>query len=55
MRHAGQNTEGGLIAQSCVRNGADTRLRRFYYDVLGKSKKSFLLQLEGKHGKHKET
>ena len=44
-----------MIAQTSVRNGADTRLRRFYHDVQGKSKKSFLLQLEGKHGKHKET
>jgi len=44
-----------MIAQTCVHNGADTRLRRFYHDVLGKNKKSFRLQLEGKHGKHKET
>jgi hypothetical protein len=44
-----------MIVQSCVHNGADTRLRRFYYDVLGKSQKRFLLQLEGEHGKHKET
>jgi len=44
-----------MIARSCVHNGADTRLRRFYHNVLRKSKQSFLLQLEGKHGKHKET
>jgi hypothetical protein len=44
-----------MIAQSCVHNGADTRLGRFYDDVLGKSRKSFLLPLEGEHGKHKET
>jgi len=49
------NTRLVKIAQSCVHNGTDTRLRRFYYDVLGKSKKSFLLQSEDKHGKHKET
>jgi hypothetical protein len=44
-----------VIAQRSVRNGADTRLRRFYHDVQGKSKRSFLLQLEGGHGNHKET
>ena len=35
-----------VIAQTSVRNGADTRLRRFYHDIQGKSKKSFLLQFE---------
>jgi hypothetical protein len=44
-----------MIAQTSVHNGADTRLRRFYHDVLGKRKKSFLLQFEGGHGNHKET
>ena len=42
-------------AQPCVRNEADTCLRRFYYHVLGKSEKNFLLQLEGGHGNHKGT
>jgi len=49
------NTRLVKIAQPCVRNGADTRLRRFYYDVLEKSEKNFLLQLEGGHGNHKGT
>ena len=49
------NTRLVKSAQPCVRNGADTCLRRFYYDVLGKSKKNFLLQLEGGHGNHKGT
>ena len=49
------NTRLVKNAQPCVRNGADTCLRRFYYDILGKSKKSFLIQLEDEHGKHKET
>ena len=49
------NTRLVKIAQPCVRNGADTCLRRFYYDILGKSKKSFLIQLEDEHGKHKKT
>jgi hypothetical protein len=38
-----------------VRNGADTCLRGIYYAILGKSKKYFLLQLEGGHGNHKGT
>jgi hypothetical protein len=49
------NTRLVKSAQPCVRNGADRRLRRFYYDVLGRSKKNFLLQLEGGHGNHKGT
>jgi hypothetical protein len=49
------NTRQVKIEQLCVRNGADKRLRGFYDDVLGKSKKRFLLQLEGEHGKYKET
>jgi len=49
------NTRLVKSAQPCVRNGADTWLRRFYYDVLGKSEKNFLLQLEGGHGNHKGT
>ena len=50
------NTRQVKIAQSDVQNGADTRLRRFYYyDAWGRVRNIFLLQLEGKHGKHKEA
>jgi len=49
------NTRLVKSAQPCVRNEADTCLRRFYYHVLGKSEKNFLLQLEGGHGNHKGT
>jgi hypothetical protein len=47
----------GLVAivQAPVQNWTDTRLRRFYHDVQGKSKKNFLLQLAGGHGNQKGT
>jgi hypothetical protein len=44
-----------MIAQTSVRNGTDTRLRRFHNDVQGKSKKNFLLQSAGGHGNQMGT
>jgi len=44
-----------VIAQTSVQNGTDTRLRRFYHDVQGKTEKSFLLRLGGENGNHKGT
>jgi hypothetical protein len=47
----------GLVAivQAPVQKWTDTRLRRFYHDVQGKSEENFLLQLAGGHGNHAET
>ena len=47
----------GLVAiiQAPVQNWTDTRLRRFYHDVQGKSKKNFLSQLAPGQGNQKGT